>query len=265
MGTREKGEQSMTRGQKAFLNRIFGNPNCFFDEAAKRKVAREYSREFGEPEADLLAALPPMSVPAIKSAKVDAVLKSASAAPDRLFHFNASTASIDRMGDTLAVKGWDLKSFRANPVVLFAHDSGSLPVGKALAVSITDKALVTSIKFAQTGMGKAVAALLSGGFLNAVSVGFRPTEFNFSKDPSRKGGIDFTKQELLEISVVPIPANSEALLTGISDGAKSFAAPKAQAKAKRERELELIKLRLPPASPKVARMAEVAAIRRRTK
>jgi phage head maturation protease len=112
-------------------------------------------------------------------------------------------------------------------------------------------------------MGKAVAALLSGGFLRSVSVGFRPLEFRFSSDPARQGGIDFTKQELLEISVVPVPANAEALLTGISDSGKSLAAPKA--KAKRERDLELIRLRLPPVSPKdarkIARMAPSSSLR----
>ena len=55
--------------------------------------------------------------------------------------------------------------------------------------------------------------LIVGGFVNAVSVGFLPIEYSFvENDPDRGWGIDFKRQELLEISVVPVPANQNALL-----------------------------------------------------
>jgi hypothetical protein len=54
--------------------------------------------------------------------------------------------------------------------------------------------------------------LVVDGFIAAGSVGFIPIEFNFSSNPDRPMGIDFKRQELLEFSVVPVPANANALI-----------------------------------------------------
>ena len=65
-------------------------------------------------------------------------------------------------------------------------------------------------------------------------VGFRPLVWSFSKDKTRRGGIDFHEQELMEFSIVSVPANSEALM-------ELSAADKAH--AKRVRELDLLRLK----------------------
>jgi hypothetical protein len=54
--------------------------------------------------------------------------------------------------------------------------------------------------------------------MKAVSVGFIPLDWKFSKDKARPFGIDFTKQELLEISVCPVPCNPNALQEAKSQG-----------------------------------------------
>src|SRR5688572_32466802 len=41
----------------------------------------------------------------------------------------ASDESTDAMGDVIRVKGWDLKRFKLNPVLLWAHDDSLPPVG----------------------------------------------------------------------------------------------------------------------------------------
>jgi phage head maturation protease len=46
-------------------------------------------------------------------------------------------------------------------------------------------------------------------YINAVSVGFKPLEWTNSKE--RPGSVDFQKQELLELSLVGVPANASAL------------------------------------------------------
>jgi HK97 family phage prohead protease len=194
------------------------------------------------------------------------------AAPDRVFHFIASDGSIDRMGDVIAPQGWQLSAFRKNPVVLFAHDSASLPCGRAVDVGIEGNKLVASIRFAQTAMGRTVAGMIGGGFLRAESVGFKPVKFAFAKSASRQGGIDFAEQELLEISIVPIPANPNALLQNIGNGNGNGNGKGIGAKAKRRLKLELalVKVRLAPPLPKVRtltkrqRPAELAAIKRAT-
>jgi Caudovirus prohead serine protease len=92
-------------------------------------------------------------------------------------------------------------------------------------------ALPSNVKFAGTTFARAVAAQIAGGFLHATSVGFRPLDFDFAKSASRKGGIDFKKQELLEVSIVPIPANSSCLLTGITGAeGKSLHLPSVRAR-----------------------------------
>ena len=50
--------------------------------------------------------------------------------------------------------------------------------------------------------------LIKGGVLNAVSIGFSPIE----SEPIKGGGWRYTKWELLEISVVAVPANPNALV-----------------------------------------------------
>ena len=56
--------------------------------------------------------------------------------------------------------------------------------------------------------------LLRARFLNACSVGFQPLKWSFSRDPDRPYGIDFEKNSLLEVSIVAIPANENALVDG---------------------------------------------------
>ena len=135
----------------------------------------------------------------------------------RELQFTISTDSVDRMGDTIDAKGWELDAYRKNPVVLWAHDNQSLPVGKATKIWIEDGKLKAIAEFTPEGMAKfndTIFDMLKGGFLNAVSVGFLPKEYKFTEDANRRFGIDFLKQELLEFSVVSVPANSEALVEG---------------------------------------------------
>ncbi|MHC2241223.1 HK97 family phage prohead protease [Bradyrhizobium elkanii] len=157
-----------------------------------------------------------------------------------------STARVDRMFDSIAVGGWDLKEFRRNPVVLLSHDSQAMPVAKASAgVWIGSGKLKGAITLApdQDELRK----LIDGGFLTAISVGFRPGKWKFSEDKSRPYGIDFQDgHELLEFSLVSIPANPDALIdraivqpTSASSGKSADALER-----QRERERTLRNLRL---------------------
>jgi len=141
-----------------------------------------------------------------------------------------STSSVDRMGDTVAVNGWDLTQFRKNPVVLFAHNSGVLPIGKATSVSVMNNKLVAKMQFALTADAGGVRELVDQGFLRAASVGFRPLKWSFAKSTDRPAGIDFHEQELLEFSIVPVPANGDCLIMH-------------DAQARRMRQLDLMRLR----------------------
>jgi hypothetical protein len=88
------------------------------------------------------------------------------------------------------------------------------------------------------------------GFLKSVSVGFIPKSFSFSNELGRAGGIDFASCELLEVSIVPVPANSACVLHNITaeDGTPLLTPKKSQnsnatANLKRRVEVALIKAR----------------------
>ncbi len=134
---------------------------------------------------------------------------------DRKRQFLASDASIDRMGDTIAVEGWDLEPFKLNPVVLYVHDNQSIPIGKA-EVWTDDEGLHCLVDFDDDDDADKILKKVDKGTLRAVSVGFMPkpgkSEYRNPDDKiNDPGGIDFLEQELLEISIVPVPANAHAL------------------------------------------------------
>jgi HK97 family phage prohead protease len=139
----------------------------------------------------------------------------------RTLTFIISTATPDRHGDTVAVEGWQLDAFRKNPVVLWAHDAAGLPLAKADKVWIESGRLMATATFTPPGLAPfndTVFEMLRQGFLNATSVGFSPRKYAFSEEPDRRWGIDFLEQELLEFSVVAVPANAEALVQGKAAG-----------------------------------------------
>jgi HK97 family phage prohead protease len=134
----------------------------------------------------------------------------------RRIRFCFSDNSVDRYGDTVNSAGWELANFRTNPVALWAHQSDEPPIGRASNVGLEGNRLMGDITFADANtyaFADTIYRLYVGGFLNAVSVGFLPIEYSFvENDPDRGWGIDFQRQELLEISPCPIPANANALL-----------------------------------------------------
>jgi HK97 family phage prohead protease len=121
----------------------------------------------------------------------------------------ASTETVDRVGDIVVMGGADLTAFRKNPIVLASHDYHQ-PIGTA-KVEVKGGVLEAVITFAPSGVSKAAdewCGLAKNGVVNAVSIGFNPRK----AEPIRGGGTKFTEWELLEISLVGIPANSSALV-----------------------------------------------------
>jgi HK97 family phage prohead protease len=139
----------------------------------------------------------------------------------RKVRFVFSDATVDRAGDSIDPKGWQTETFMANPVALWAHDSASPPIGRASNVAAISGKLMGDIEFMSadiSAFADSIYKMVSAGYLKAVSVGFVPLDWKFSKDKDRPFGIDFTKQELLEISVCPVPCNPNALSEAKSAG-----------------------------------------------
>lgn len=127
---------------------------------------------------------------------------------DNTFTAVASTATVDRHGEIVSVEGWDLKNFKKNPVLLWSHDHTIPAIGIATRVWVDKTGKEAKLMFkgawqTVTEYGKAAAELSSMGILNTFSVGFIPKDMVDNK---------YTAQELLEISLVNVPANPDAVM-----------------------------------------------------
>lgn len=119
----------------------------------------------------------------------------------------ASTEATDRDGEVIKQSGWDLSNFNRNPVLMLMHNYQEFPVGKITDIGIEGGKLTFKAIFTEATQ-KAIEAyaLVKEGILSAFSVGFIPREY----DPNNNAVI--TKAELLEISLVPVPANPDAIV-----------------------------------------------------
>lgn len=138
---------------------------------------------------------------------------------ENTFWFTASTDSRDRQGDIIVQQGWRTADFMKNPVILWGHNYYETPIGKAVEIAIKPDSLDAKIQFVPESIdpfaGK-VAKLVAQGYLKTVSVGFTvyKSEPLNSDDLKQRPEMKYGQRlygDLLEISIVPVPANPEAL------------------------------------------------------
>jgi HK97 family phage prohead protease len=144
-----------------------------------------------------------------------------------------TTESVDRDGEVIEVDGWQLENYLANPVVLYAHDYRSVPIGRTLELRREPGQLVARFEFRQAANDadpiNQIRAAWNQGILRAASVGFRPLEWRAMDDDDGTASDEwywgpkrYTRAELLEWSIVPIPANQEALRRAFEAYVKSL-------------------------------------------
>lgn len=149
------------------------------------------------------------------------VRRAVGAAPDlERATFIASTATSDRYGDVVDQATWKLDAYRQNPVIQVDHDyRAEATVGRATSAEVMDGALVIEVQWGKGARAQDVAQKVADGLLNAVSVGFVPGRATrrselpdddpyYAENPY---GMAYYDNELLEVSVVAVPANAEAL------------------------------------------------------
>jgi hypothetical protein len=152
-----------------------------------------------------------------------------------------TTDAVDHEKEVVMPGGLDLSVFRANPVVPFAHDYQSLPVGKALWIRSAGRGLAAMTKYAKRPEGftdwlpDAILSMQQEGMCTGKSIGFVP--LNVREPTSQEietrsdiraamgGGTSLSrgrpvlvvdKARLLEYSVCALPCNSEALTIAVS-------------------------------------------------
>lgn len=129
-------------------------------------------------------------------------------ADDGSFIAIASTNAVDRHGEVIDNNGWELKAYKKNPVILWGHDHNEPAIGISKrtwvdGVGKKAKLMIQPVLHDVTEKARAVKTLVEMGVIKTLSVGFKPLE---SPD-----GVTFTKNELLEVSMVNVPANAEAM------------------------------------------------------
>lgn len=124
----------------------------------------------------------------------------------------ASTESRDMAGDIVRVGGIE---WRGNSVIsLWNHDVNT-PIGTAEPrLSTATKTLRATIRFADTPKAKEILGLVKSGVLTDCSIGFDPIESR----PLAGGGKEYTRSRLLEISVVAVGCNEEAMVAAKARG-----------------------------------------------
>lgn len=132
---------------------------------------------------------------------------------EREVDYVCSTETVDSYG-TILKANWDLKRFKRNPVVLFAHEGRQLPVGKAKNVSVVGNELHATIKFA-TSKASPIAEMVFQSvavedMCRGISVGFYPREVREEK-VNDKWVVILDDNELRELSIAPVPSNPDAL------------------------------------------------------
>ena len=130
--------------------------------------------------------------------------------------FVMSDGSVDRMRDVIEPDGWKLDNFRRNPIALFGHDP-QFVIGRWHDVGVRKGQLTGSLELMDpvSERLREIHTAVNAGILRTVSVGFHSD----SAEPLGKGGgLRFTEAELVECSLVAVPANPNALAVARSLG-----------------------------------------------
>lgn len=134
---------------------------------------------------------------------------------NRVLEFIGSNELMDRDGEIVSPEGWDLINYKKNPVILFGHKYDQPAVAKAENVWVEGKNLMFRVKFPEPGtyeLSDVLYKLYKGKFMAATSVGFIPKEWKDGTGEKGQPVRTYLKQELLELSLVPVPANPSAIL-----------------------------------------------------
>lgn len=149
----------------------------------------------------------------IRSMSMDIVERSAVDAIRRSVTIAANNRA--RTEPQLDLAGLQFDNYLRNPVVMWAHDavgrspSGGLPIGRTLSISRTSEGgIVAEFEFLDDDpFAQRIRNAWDKGFLRAASISWLPLESR----PTEGGRLRDIQSELLEWSIVSIPADPDAL------------------------------------------------------
>lgn len=132
----------------------------------------------------------------------------------RIIRGVATTPTPDRMGDIVEPKGVQFK----NPLPLLWQHQHDKPVGRVRFNEPTDDGITFEAELPTVaeplGLKNRIEeawASVKAGLVAGVSIGFRSLEHALMES----GGVRFVKSEVMELSLVTIPANADATIQTI--------------------------------------------------
>lgn len=133
----------------------------------------------------------------------------------------ATTPTPDRLGDIVEPLGIQFN----NPLPLLWQHQHDKPVGTVKFGKPTDDGIEFTAQLPLNAQSAAVRERVEEawdsvnlGLVRGASIGFVPIEWNFMKD----GGVRIEKSEVIELSLVTIPANAEATILEIKSADRRF-------------------------------------------
>jgi hypothetical protein len=140
---------------------------------------------------------------------------------DNTFRFVFSNEKVGRDQHVVLNRGIQTANYLANPVCLWFHDDSQPPIGRGSNIDTSGVNCRIDVTFVDRDVlpfAGTIRDLVAGKWLRALSMSWAPLEWQYSTDRNRPSGVDFSKVDLLEISVVPLPALPNALLDARSRG-----------------------------------------------
>ena len=128
--------------------------------------------------------------------------------------FVLTDESVNGYGYRVLTSGIGREQFLKNPVMLYSHEYGLLPIGTWEEVREKDGQLLATAKFDEGDpFAQEVARKVDEGILRCCSIGFNVLSIDESDDLKLPGqiGPTVTKSELLECSICAIGANRNAM------------------------------------------------------
>lgn len=164
--------------------------------------------------------------------------------------FVISTSKVDRHGTVISGTGWDLSNFRANPIMAFQHNTSSTDPDDIIGtwdIRVEGGQLIGKPIYEPEELNPKADKIrrkVEHGTLRAVSVGFIPREWHWGdeKKGESRDVLYLDKNELLEVSIVAVPSNPDALKRSFEDLKNDI--PKPVEQEEKRNSLDVLKARL---------------------
>jgi len=143
------------------------------------------------------------------------------------YDFIVNTENVNEYKYRILTDGIDYKQYLRNPVVLYHHvlddkeNRGGEVIGRCVKLFVKDKQLIATIEFDENDpFAKRIADKVAGGFIRMASMYANVIAASSEPELIKEGQLyeTVTKCKLVELSIVPVGGNDDALKLSINNG-----------------------------------------------